>query len=96
MRISTKTSTMRGYITALGATAIWSTTAIFIGYLTTRFQLPTLVLTFWRDLFVATTLFIVIGAIVWPLLRINRSHLKFFILYGFVLAVFNARGSLPF
>jgi drug/metabolite transporter (DMT)-like permease len=58
--------------------------------LTTRFQLPPLVLAFWRDFFVATTLFLVIGVVASPLLRLDRSHLTFFILYGFILATFNA------
>jgi drug/metabolite transporter (DMT)-like permease len=91
MQISTKTSsTTSGYIIALIATAIWSTTAIFIGYLTTRFEIPPLVLAFWRDLFVATTLFAVIGIVARPLLHLNRQHFKFFLLYGFLLAVFNS------
>ena len=40
----------RGYVIALVGTAIWSSTAVFIGYLTTRFHMPPLVLAFWRDL----------------------------------------------
>ena len=83
-------STTRGYVIALTATAIWSTTAIFIGYLTTRFKIPPLVLAFWRDLFVAMMLFAVIGVVARPLLRMDRQHHKFFLLFGFILAVFNS------
>jgi drug/metabolite transporter (DMT)-like permease len=80
----------RGYLIALVGTAIWSSTAVFIGYLTTRFHMPPLVLAFWRDLIVAGALFGVIGLVARPLLRLERQHLAFFVLYGFVLAVFNA------
>ncbi|MCJ7739068.1 MAG: DMT family transporter, partial [Anaerolineae bacterium] len=83
-------STTRGYGIALTATAIWSTSAIFIGYLTTRFKIPPLVLAFWRDLFVAMMLFAAIGVVARPLLRLDRQHHRFFLLYGFILAVFNS------
>jgi len=83
-------SSTRGYVIALVGTAIWSSTAVFIGYLTTRFHMPPLVLAFWRDLIVAGALFGVIGLVARPLLRLERQHLAFFVLYGFVLAMFNA------
>jgi drug/metabolite transporter (DMT)-like permease len=79
-----------GYLIALVGTAIWSTTAIFIGYLTTRFRMPALALAFWRDLIVASTLFGVLALVARTLLRLERQHVPFFILYGFVLAIFNA------
>ena len=47
------TRTNRGYLAAFGATLFLATTAIFIRYLTVNFQLPALVLTFWRELFTA-------------------------------------------
>ncbi|MBL7066220.1 MAG: EamA family transporter [Anaerolineae bacterium] len=80
----------RGYVIALVGTAIWSSTAIFIGYLTTRFRMPPLVLAFWRDLIVAGALLGVIGLVARPLLRLGRRNVSFFVLYGFVLAMFNA------
>lgn len=83
-------SSTRGYAVAFVATAIWSTTAIFIGYLTTRFGMPPLVLAFWRDLIVASTLCGIIALVARRLLRLGRRHLPFFIVYGFVLSVFNA------
>jgi len=58
--------------------------------LTTQFEIPPLVLAFWRDLFVAITLFTVIGMVARPLLHLSRQHYRFFLLYGFVLAVFNS------
>ena len=89
MQTSSKSSTTRGYVIALTATAIWSTAAIFIGYLTTRFEIPPLVLAFWRNLFVAVMLFAVIGVVARPLLRLDQRHHRFLLLFGFILAVFN-------
>ncbi len=79
----------RGYLIAFAATVIWSTTGIFISYLTTRFLLPPLTLAFWRELFVAGTLFGALALVARPLLRPGRQHLLFLVLYGFVLSVFN-------
>jgi drug/metabolite transporter (DMT)-like permease len=83
-------SSTRGYLIAFAATALWSTTAIFIGYLTTRFHMPPLVLAFWRNLIVAGTLFGALALVARPLLHLGRQHLLFFVLYGLVLSVFNA------
>ncbi|MBE9507845.1 MAG: hypothetical protein IMY86_07320, partial [Chloroflexi bacterium] len=46
MSSSPEPSATRGYLIALIGTAIWSSTGIFIGYLTTRFHMPPLVLAF--------------------------------------------------
>ncbi|NLE46124.1 MAG: EamA family transporter [Chloroflexi bacterium] len=80
----------RGYLIAVTATVIWSSTAIFIGYLTTRFQMPPLVLAFWRDLIVTATLFGVIAVLARPLLHLGRQNIAFFAVYGLLLATFNA------
>jgi drug/metabolite transporter (DMT)-like permease len=71
------------------ATAIWSTTPVVTGYLITRFHMPPLVLSFWRDLIVAIALFAVLSLVARPLLRLERRQVLFFLLYGFVLAAFN-------
>ncbi len=89
MKSSPQSSTP-GYLIALVATVIWSTTAIFIGYLTSRFQMPPLVLAFWRDFIVAVALGVALAVIARPLLRLERRNVPFFLLYGFILAVFNA------
>ena len=83
-------SPARGYLIALIATALWSMSAIFISYLTTHFQMPPLVLAFWRDLFVAGAVCSALVLLARPLLHLDRRHVPFFVLYGFVLAVFNA------
>ena len=83
-------ATFRGYIIALVGTAIWSASAVFISYLTTRFQMPPMPLAFWRDFLTTITLAGLLAVFARPLLQLGRRHLPFFLLYGFVLAVFNS------
>ena len=90
MPATTRSSSTRGYLIAFVSTAIWSTTAIFIGYLTRRFHMPPLVLAFWRNLIVSGALFGVIGLTARPLLRPGRRNVLFLALYGFAVALFNA------
>lgn len=85
-----RSSLTRGYAIALVGAAILSTTAIFIRYLTQTYNMPPLVLAFWRDVFVTLTLFPVLGIVRSALLRLERRHTLYLILYGFVLAIFNA------
>lgn len=88
------TRTARGFIIALIATVIWSTTAIFISYLNTAYQLPALVLAFWRDLFVS--LGMLVGLLIFSrrLLHLDRTHWNFMIIYGLVVALFNSMWTL--
>ncbi|MBI3161180.1 MAG: EamA family transporter [Chloroflexi bacterium] len=80
----------QGYIIAFAATVIWSTTGILISYLVVTYSLPSLVLAFWRDLFVS--LGMAVGLLLFnrPLLHLERKHWEFMILYGLTLAVFNS------
>ncbi len=82
----------RGYTAALVCAVVLSTTAIFIRYLTQTFELPALVLAFWRDGFTALTVL----PFLWKLrlLRVNWRQTVYLIGYGFVLAVFNALWTL--
>ena len=79
----------KGYLIAISATVLWSSTAVFIRYLTETYHLPPLVLAFWRDFFVSLAL----GAGLWiakrHLLRAPRSKMIFLLIYGLVLALFN-------
>lgn len=84
-----ETPPLRGYLIAFIGTAAWSASAVFISYLTIRFDMPPMVLAFWRDLLVTLTLLLALFLLARPLLHLERRHLKFFILYGFVLAIFN-------
>lgn len=87
---SSPSSYTRGYLICLTATVTWSFTAIFIGYLTTRYQMPPLLLAFWRDLLVAAALVLVFLFARPQLLRLRQGSLLFLVAYGFVLAVFNS------
>jgi drug/metabolite transporter (DMT)-like permease len=80
----------RGYTIALVSAAILSTTAILIRYLTQTYQIPALVLAFWRDSFVALTLLPILGLLSPILLKVKRQDLYYLGIYGFVLAVFNS------
>jgi drug/metabolite transporter (DMT)-like permease len=80
----------RGTLICLTATIIWSTTAIFIRYLTVNYDMPPLVLAFWRDAFVFFGLAFIFAARTPKRFHLDRQHLPFIILYGFVLAIFNA------
>lgn len=84
----------RGYTIALLSAAILSTTAIFIRYLTQTYQIPALVLAFWRDLFVVVTLLAILAVFRPSRLRAKRGHWPLLVVYGFVLAVFNALWTL--
>ncbi len=84
----------RGYTIAVFSAAILSTTAIFIRYLTQTYQIPALVLAFWRDIFVMLTLLPVLGVFRPRLLRVSRTHLAYLACYGFVLALFNSLWTL--
>jgi len=83
-------STNRGYLAALGSAVFLSLTSIFIRYLSLNFQLPALVLAFWREIFVAAILLLVFTFFKPDLLKGARSHLGYLTIYGLVLAVFNA------
>ncbi len=89
-----KSNTSRGYVIALISAVALSTTAVFIRYLTETYHLPALVLAFWRALFVALTVLIYLGLVKPHLMKEGLPHLKYLIIYGFVLAVFNSSWTL--
>ena len=80
----------RGFLIALTATIIWSTTGIIISYLSKNYSLPSLVLAFWRDLFVSFGM--VVGLLVFSHARfqLERKHWVFMVFYGLTLAIFNS------
>jgi drug/metabolite transporter (DMT)-like permease len=75
---------------ALIATILWSTTGILISYLSKTYALPSLVLAFWRDLFVSFGMFV--GLLIFSRARfhMDRAHWGFIVFYGLTLAVFNS------
>ena len=84
------TNFSRGYVIALTATILWSTTGPFISYLSKTYALPSLVLAFWRDLFVSFGMLIGLSIFSRARFQLERSHWGFMVLYGLTLAVFNS------
>jgi drug/metabolite transporter (DMT)-like permease len=83
-------SAARGYAIALLSAAILSTTSIFIRHLTLAYDIPALVLAFWRDVFVVATLLPWIALYRPDHLRLSRRNLGYLVGYGLILALFNA------
>jgi len=80
----------KGTLIALAGTLVWSTTAIFIRYLSIHYRMPPFVLAFWRDGLLAFLM-----GIAFLLFSRKRLHLPagtfgFILLYGFVLSIFNS------
>lgn len=86
----TTSSFSRGYIIALVATILWSTTGPIISYLNKAYELPSLVLAFWRDLFVSLGMIVGLSIFSRARLHLSRGHWAFMILYGLTVAVFNS------
>src|SRR5664280_1094288 len=80
----------RGYPIAVVSAIILSTTAIFIRYLTQTYNMPALVLAFWRDSFVALTMLIVLAILHPRLLRVERRDVGYLVAYGLILTMFNS------
>lgn len=84
-----KPSLSRGYAIAIFGVAIWSATAVFIGYLTSRYDFPPFLLAAWRDAIAGITVWLVLRAFRPDLLHLPRSQWKFVIAYGILLSAFN-------
>jgi len=83
-------SSSRGYVIALIATVLWSTTGPFISYLSKTYALPSLVLAFWRDLFVAIGMLLGLAVFNRERFKLEDRHWRFMAVYGLTLAVFNS------
>lgn len=83
-------SVSRGYAIAIFGIAVWSMTAVFIGYLTSRYDFPPFLLAAWRDAIAGITVWLVLRAFRPDLLRLPRSQWKFVLFYGILLSAFNA------
>ncbi len=80
----------RGYWIALSATVLWSFTGILISYLNRTYALPSLVLAFWRDLFVSAAMLAALALLGRGRFAMDPSHGRFMLLYGLTLALFNS------
>ncbi|WP_420643541.1 DMT family transporter [Candidatus Leptofilum sp.] len=84
----------RSYLLALISSAILSTTAVFIRYLTETYHIPPLLLAFWRSFFVTLTLLIGLRLFRTALLPLPRRHLPYLASYGLLFTVFNGLWTL--
>jgi drug/metabolite transporter (DMT)-like permease len=84
----------RGYPIAVASAAILSTTAIIIRHLTQTYQIPALVLAFWRDSLVALIMLLILRVLDRRLLKVTKPQLRYLGLYGLVLALFNSTWTL--
>ena len=84
------TNSNRGYLAAFGSSLFLAITGIFIRYLTVNFKLPALVLTFWREFFVALALVVAFIIFKPVLFKGIRKNLPYLAAYGVVLALFNS------
>lgn len=84
----------RGYSIALLSALLLSTTSIFIRYLTQTYQIPSLVLALWRNVFVVIVLVTILATARPDLLRTPRRHMGYLVLYGLALALFNSLWTL--
>ena len=89
-----KPNPSQGYISAFSAVLFWSFSGILISYLSRDYAVPSFVIAFWSVLFVAIGMFIGLSVFDRSLVRIDRSQLKFMVLYGFTFAVFHSTWTL--
>ncbi|HSF80406.1 MAG TPA: EamA family transporter [Anaerolineales bacterium] len=85
-----ETSFNRGYLICFTGTVLWSFTAIFIRHLNEAYNMPPLVLAFWRDALVFAGLAIVFLLFAPARLKVSRNSLVFLLFYGLVLSLFNS------
>ncbi len=84
----------QGYISAFSAVLLWSFSGILISYLSKVYAVPSLVIAFWSVLFVALGMSFGLGVFHRKLFQIDKSQVKFMILYGFTFAVFHSTWTL--
>ena len=87
---NTKEKTNSGYLIAFISAIFLSLTSIFISYLDINYQIPALVLAFWREFFVALILLVWFMIFKKSMLCGLKGHQKYLAVYGLVLALFNA------
>ena len=92
--MQTASRASRGFVIALIGTVLWSTTGPIISHLNITYGLPSLVLAFWRDLFVAFGMLSGLSIFSRERLRLQRIHWGFMVIYGLALAIFNSMWTL--
>jgi len=79
----------RGFLVALGSAVVLSFTAILIRLISQNYQMPALILAYWREIFVALCLLPALLIFKPALLRLEKRHLAFMVFFGLVMALFN-------
>lgn len=87
-------SANRGFLIAVLSALILAFTGILIRLVSEDYHLPALVIAFWRDFFVVLCALPFLLILKPNLLRIRKTDLRFLILFGLVLAVFNVLWTL--
>jgi len=93
-KVQDKPNSSQGYISAFSAVLLWSFSGILISYLSRDYAVPSFVIAFWSVLFVALGMFLGLSVSDRKLIQIDKSQLKFMILYGFTFAVFHSTWTL--
>ena len=82
--------TRRGYLIAILSALILAWTGVFISYVSVNFQLPVLILAFWRNLFVVVTLLPILLIFRPHLLKVGRGNFRFLLIFSLMLVLFNS------
>lgn len=94
MNQAKQATSSKGYPIALLSAVFLSTTAVLVKHLADVYGLPPIILSFWRALFMAIVLLIILGLVRPALLRVSRMQLTFLFAFGFVLSIFNSLWTL--
>lgn len=81
--------TNRGFLIALVSSVVLSFTGILIRMVSEDYQLPALILAFWRDILVAACLLPILLIFKPGLIAVNRKDGLFLLAFGAILALFN-------
>lgn len=82
--------TRRGYFIAVLSAMLLAWTGIFISYISVNYHLPSLILAFWRNIFVVLVLLPILLILKPELLRVDRRNFCFLLVFSFMLVLFNS------
>ena len=82
--------TRRGYLIAILSALILAWTGVFISYVSVNFQLPVLILAFWRNLFVVVSLLPILLIFRPRLVKVGRGNFRFLLIFSLMLVLFNS------
>lgn len=88
------TPLIKGYVVGVVGVAIWSTTGVIMSYLIIRYDMPALLLAFWRNVLVCIALAPTLWLIRRSLLTITLPQVAFYAVAGLILALLNSTWAL--